>query len=205
VNSQYWALSLSVINSDAQVDFSSWQFNLSSHVLFFQPYSLSSSSVYAGVYFCGTSPSDSVTYQIQLTASQAPFCPSACSGKGVCKGYTLHVSPTAAFQPSEKPQIPSSFPLTNGALFHSQSTAYIARITLTAQAAGQSLSLHLYMSAATVRYALHSGELFSDDCYSQTKRTMDVSGAVGLSLGLKCDCQVYFSLYNAGERVEVAV
>jgi len=34
---------------------------------------------------------------------------------------------------------------------------------------------------------------------------MDVSGAVGLSLGLKCDCQVYFSLYNAGERVEVAV
>ncbi len=65
IDSQYWALSLSIINSDAQValmvrtstppellngsftadflDLSSWQYNLTTHILFFEPLALRAS------------------------------------------------------------------------------------------------------------------------------------------------------------------
>lgn len=235
LNSQYWALSLSVINSDAKValmvrrnsppelgydnftadflDLSSWQYNLSSHALFFQPSSLGNSSVYAGVYFFGHSPA---TYQIQLTASRTAFCPSDCLGRGICDGYmckcqsgyigidcrlsTLQITSNSLTTVALADQWRLiSLPGNNGGI------VYSARVTLTVQAAGQSLSLQLYMSAAKAGYALHSGDLFPGDCYSETQRRMEVSGAVALSLDLKCDCEVYFSLYNAGESVEVSL
>lgn len=115
IDSQYWELSLSIIDSDAQValmvrtssppellngsftadflDLSSWQYNLTTHILFFEPHALGNYSAYAGVYFFGSGPASSVTYQLQLKALPTPFCPSGCYGRGVCAGHACACQP----------------------------------------------------------------------------------------------------------------
>jgi hypothetical protein len=238
INSQFWTLSLSVINRDAQlvlmvrtynppelrgdnftadfIDLSSWQFNLSSHILRFEPYSLGNSSVYAGVYFYGNSPGSSATYNLQIATSPAAFCPSDCSGQGTCQGGKCSCRPGFVGIDCRIPVLV----ITKGSVtttmqssqwqlvtLQGQSNGNIspARVTITAQASSESLNLHLYMSSAEPGYVLYSGDLFPGDRYCQAKRVMDVSGAMALSLDMQCDCDVYFSIYNAGFGLQVSL
>lgn len=130
IDSQYWELSLSILESDAQValmvrtssppelqngsftadflDLSSWQYNLTTHVLFFEPYDLSNYSAYAGVYFFGSSPTSSVTYQLQLKALDTEFCPSGCNGRGRCTGHVCACQPGYVGIDCRIPNLPMS-------------------------------------------------------------------------------------------------
>lgn len=238
INSQFWTLSLSVINRDAQlvlmvrtynppelrgdnftadfIDLSSWQFNLSSHILRFEPYSLGNSSAYAGVYFYGNSPGSSATYNLQIDTSPAAFCPSDCSGQGTCQGGKCSCRPgfvgidcRIPVLAITKGSVTTTMQSSQWQLVTLQGQPYgnisPARVTVTAQASSEFLNLYLYMSSAEPGYVLHSGDLFPGDRYSQAKRVMDVSGAMALSLDMQCDCDVYFSIYNAGFGLQVSL
>ena len=238
ISAQFWTLSLSVINADAQVvlmvrafnppelradnftadfiDISSWQFNLSSHILRFEPYSIGNSSVFAGVYFYGNSPDSAATYSLQIANSPAAFCPSDCSDQGTCQGGKCSCRPgflgidcripalvitkgsvTTTMQSSQW-QLATLQGQPNGNISS-------ARVTVTAQASSNSLDLHMYMSSAEPGYMLNSGDLFPGDRYNQAKRVMDVSGVMALSLDMQCNCEVYFSIYNAGFGLQVSL
>ena len=130
IDSQYWELSLSIIESDAQValmvqtssppdllngsftadflDLSSWQYNLTTHILFFEPHALGNSSAYAGVYFFGSRPASSVTYQLQLKALETQFCPAGCNGRGICAGHACACQPGYVGIDCRIPNLPMS-------------------------------------------------------------------------------------------------
>lgn len=181
INAQYWALLLSVINSDAQLvlmvrtstppelhadnftadflDRSSWQFNLTSHLLSFEPYSLGDSSAYAGVYFYGSSPGSSAAYQLKVLTSPVPFCPSDCSGQGTCESGVCACRPGFVGIDCRIPVLEMrQNPLTTTLQRDQWQLVTLpgqancknspARVTMTAQASSEFLALRLYMSSA---------------------------------------------------------
>lgn len=179
--SQYWALSLSVVSTAGQlalmvrgnaspeltngdftadyIDLSSFQFNLTSHVLFFQPRALGDFTAQVGVYFFSSSLNSSATYLIKITAQETAFCPNNCSSKGTCDGFTctcqsgfLGIDCRISTQVMTRDYL--TFPVIHEKWQlvtlpgQTKCKLHTARVTMTTQASSNSLHLLLYMSSA---------------------------------------------------------
>lgn len=178
--SQYWVLSLSIVNTYTialmvrsgalpdidggtftadYLDVSSWQYNLTSHLLFFQPQDLGNSTSYAGVYLFNSGFNSSTTYLIKVSSQRASFCPNDCSGKGACSGakctceagflgIDCRIPASALSSESVVTPVLSGKWKVAALPVHSGCNPHTARVTVTTQASSNALDLRLYMSSA---------------------------------------------------------